>query len=287
MYFLLQRVKYLRAEKFTQGYLQTITEFFHQIDGYLLAVGVKHAIHAGRGHARAICQFIGTNATFFAQIAEPLGHGFLNGHKNHLKKEHRKKYAFACTHLRNFRKKGIMGKKKRRCVNKGDGEMKLIIKRGICCFVIVTLLLGIVPFAMAEITSEHESIDIINSAGGRIVDKLNSFFDEELFTEIFDNEDYTISEDYVEGKTGSIYIDLDEKKIQSVGTETYRTYTFSVDEVLFVMGVGCILTLVDEGNLISDMGVNLYLFSDEGGLTKVSQEEAGWVASEFRGIWEQ
>lgn len=165
--------------------------------------------------------------------------------------------------------------------------MKLIIKRGICCFVIVTLLLGIVPFAMAEITSEHESIDIINSAGGRIVDKLNSFFDEELFTEIFDNEDYTISEDYVEGKTGSIYIDLDEKKIQSVGTETYRTYTFSVDEVLFVMGVGCILTLVDEGNLISDMGVNLYLFSDEGGLTKVSQEEAGWVASAFKEVMQQ
>ena len=159
--------------------------------------------------------------------------------------------------------------------------MKLIIKRGIYCFVIVTLLLGIVPFAMAEITSEQEAIDIINSAGGRIVDKLNSFFDEELFTEIFNNEDYMISEDYVEGKTGSIYIDLDEKKIQSVGTETYRTYTFS-DEVPFTMGVGCILTLVDEGNLISDMGVNLYLFSDEGGLTKVSQEEAGWVASAFK-----
>ena len=81
-------------------------------------------------------------------------------------------------------------------------------------------------------------------------------------------------------------IDIDEKKIQSVGTETYRTYTFS-DEVPFAMGVGCILTLVDEGNLISDMGVNLYLFSDEGGLTKVSQEEAGLLASEFRGIWEQ
>ena len=119
-----------------------------------------------------------------------------------------------------------------------------------------------------------------------IQNKLNSFFDEELFTEIFDNEDYTISEDCVEGKTGSIYIDIDEKKIQSVGTETYRTYTFS-DEVPFTMGVGCILTLVDEGNLISDMGVNLYLFSDEGGLTKVSQEEAGLLASEFRGIWEQ
>lgn len=118
------------------------------------------------------------------------------------------------------------------------------------------------------------------------MDKLNSFFDEELFTEIFDNEDYMISEDYVEGKTGSIYIDIDEKKIQSVGTETYRTYTFS-DEVPFAMGIGCILTLVDEGNLISDMVVNLYLFSDEGGLTKVSQEEAGLLASEFRGIWEQ
>lgn len=52
--------------------------------------------------------------------------------------------------------------------------MKLIIKRGICCFVIVTLLLGIVPFAMAEITSEQEAIDIINSAGGRIVDKLKA-----------------------------------------------------------------------------------------------------------------
>lgn len=116
LYFLLQRVKYLRAEKFTQGYLQTITEFFHQINGYLLAVGVKHTIHAGRGHARAICQFIGTNATFFAQIAEPLGHGFLDGHKNHLKKEHRKKDAFVCTHLRNFGKKGIMEKKIRRCV---------------------------------------------------------------------------------------------------------------------------------------------------------------------------
>ena len=116
LYFLLQRVKYLRAEKFTQGYLQTITEFFHQIDGYLLAVGVKHTIHAGRGHARAVRKFIGTDATLFAQIAEPLGHGFLDGHKNHLKKEHRKKYAFVCTHLRNFRKKGIMGKKIRRCV---------------------------------------------------------------------------------------------------------------------------------------------------------------------------
>ena len=37
--------------------------------------------------------------------------------------------------------------------------MKLIIKRGICCFVIVTLLLGIVPFAMAEILSAGEVVD--------------------------------------------------------------------------------------------------------------------------------
>ena len=55
-------------------------------------------------------------SSLVAQIAEPLGHGFLDGHKNHLKKEHRKKYAFACTHLRIFGKKGIMGKKIRTCV---------------------------------------------------------------------------------------------------------------------------------------------------------------------------
>lgn len=116
LYFLLQRVKYLRAEKSPKVISRPSSEFFHQIDGYLLTVGVKHTIHAGRGHARAVRKFIGTNATFFAQIAEPLGHGFLDGHKNHLKKEHRKKYAFACTHLRIFGKKGIMGKKIRTCV---------------------------------------------------------------------------------------------------------------------------------------------------------------------------
>ena len=157
--------------------------------------------------------------------------------------------------------------------------MKLIIKRGICCFVIVTLLLGIVPFAMAEITSEHESIDIINSAGGRIVDKLNSFFDEELFTEIFDNEDYMISEDYVEGKTGSIYIDLDEKKIQSVGTETYRTYTFS-DEAAFLLATGFILSVFDEISLIDDWDVRLYFIVDDE-VSILSQEDATELAAVF------
>lgn len=39
--------------------------------------------------------------------------------------------------------------------------MKLLIKRGICCLVIVTLLLGIVPFAMAESISAGELVDAI------------------------------------------------------------------------------------------------------------------------------
>lgn len=145
--------------------------------------------------------------------------------------------------------------------------MKLIIKRGICCFVIVTLLLGIVPFAMAEILS-----------AGEVVDSMTPPHDKLFTSEIFE-ENCTISKEEVFGKSGSYYLNHDETKIVSVGEELYRTYTFS-DETSFILAVGTIFAAFDEFNLIDDWGVRLYYIEDEE-VSVLSQEVVGQLAAVF------
>lgn len=146
--------------------------------------------------------------------------------------------------------------------------MKLIIKRGICCFVIVTLLLGIVPFAMAE-----------KSSAGEQVDTITSLIDLFLSTSETFEENYTISKEMVLGRTGSIYLNRDETKIMSVGEELYRTYTFS-DDSSFILAVGLVLFTIEYLNFTDDWGIRLYYIDDED-VSLLSQEDVGEIATLF------
>ena len=78
--FLLQLVKRLRAEKLAQRHVQTIAELLDEVDGHLLAVWVEHAVHAGRGYACMIGQFVWFDATFSTDFPKAFGYGLFYAH---------------------------------------------------------------------------------------------------------------------------------------------------------------------------------------------------------------
>lgn len=85
LYFLLQPVKLRGAEKLAQRDFQPVAELLDQIDGNLPAFRVEHTIHAGRGNARPIGQFIGLDIAFLTDLPKTVCHGVLYGHSYHLK----------------------------------------------------------------------------------------------------------------------------------------------------------------------------------------------------------
>ena len=84
LYFLLQPVKLRGAEKLAQRDFQPVAELLDQIDGNLPPLGVKHAVHAGRGNARPVGKLIGLDAALCAKLLKTIGYGVLDCHINHL-----------------------------------------------------------------------------------------------------------------------------------------------------------------------------------------------------------
>ena len=64
--------------------LQPVAELLDQIDGTLPPLGVKHAVHAGRGNARPVGKLVGLDAALCAKLLKTIGYCVLDCHINHL-----------------------------------------------------------------------------------------------------------------------------------------------------------------------------------------------------------
>ena len=82
--FLLQRVEYGGSEEFGKRDLQSVTEFFDDIDSNFAAVRVEHAVDRGRRHARAVGEFVRSHMLGGHQLRESRDNGFFDRHCNHL-----------------------------------------------------------------------------------------------------------------------------------------------------------------------------------------------------------
>lgn len=58
--FLIEIVEYWRIEEFSQGHIQTVTEFLDHIDRDFFPSPIQNAVNCRWRHARQICQFIRT-----------------------------------------------------------------------------------------------------------------------------------------------------------------------------------------------------------------------------------
>ena len=99
--FLIEIVEHWRIEEFSQGHIQTVTEFLDHIDRDFFSTSVKHTVNCRWRHARQICQFIRTYCSLLAYFGESYNNCFFYLQiffTSHV--EDRKLYAAAYTHLR-------------------------------------------------------------------------------------------------------------------------------------------------------------------------------------------
>lgn len=119
------------------------------------------------------------------------------------------------------------------------------------------------------------------TSSGRVLDILIPKCDGvmEFVKENFPNS-YSVSENSMLGKAGTVFIDMDKGEVRMIGEDIYRKYSFKEkDEVPFACCVGLVLYAVDNSSA-SDYGVNVYLVENKD--TRLLEEkEISTLAAQF------
>lgn len=117
--------------------------------------------------------------------------------------------------------------------------------------------------------------------GGQVLDILIPKCDGvmEFVKENFPNS-YSVSEDSMLGKAGTVFIDMDKGEVRMIGEDIYRKYSFKEkDELPFACCVGVVLYAVDNSSAL-DYGVNVYLVENKD--TRLLEEkEISTLAAQF------
>lgn len=118
--------------------------------------------------------------------------------------------------------------------------------------------------------------------GGEAIDILIPRFEAILTetTDVFPSNSYSISEESLLGKGGTVFIDFDEAEVRMIGEDYYRTYAFeSNEDVSFIAFVGIVLYGIDTSSAL-DYGVSVYYIEDND--TEVmSEKEISTLAAQF------
>ena len=120
------------------------------------------------------------------------------------------------------------------------------------------------------------------ATGGTVIDVLIPRF--ELIAndlpDLYTKDSFSISEEQVLGKAGTIFIDLDDGEIRMVGDNLYRTYSFTdTDGTAFIAFIGVVLYGVDSSGA-TDYGVNVY-YTEHNDTKALSPSEISTLSAQF------
>lgn len=91
---------------------------------------------------------------------------------------------------------------------------------------------------------------------------------------------YSISEDSMLGKAGTVFIDMDKSEIRMIGEDIHRKYTFKEStSPAFVAMVGIVLYAVDNYSA-TDYGVNVYTVENKN-TRLLDAKEISTLAAQF------
>jgi|GEM_PF-4774395 len=132
--------------------------------------------------------------------------------------------------------------------------------------ILILLFLFVTSSALAV-----SSGDVIN----RMIDFLDSFLDNDS---LFEKSSYRIDKNNALGKTGVIYISLDDSTIRMIGSTSSREYSFT-SEQNFALTAGALFYAVDAANLF-DYDISIY-YTANGKTESMSKQEVADLAATF------
>ena len=139
---------------------------------------------------------------------------------------------------------------------------------------------GIFLILMALLTIIFDSA-LAEGTGGAAVDFFISKFDEflEEIPDVFPEGSYSISTDFILGKAGNVFIDLDDGEVRMIGKASYRTYSFKDIDAAFSLFVGGVLYGIDTSDA-TKYGVNVY-YTKNDDTRALSETEISTLSAQF------
>lgn len=122
---------------------------------------------------------------------------------------------------------------------------------------------------------------LAETLGGDAVDLLIPKYDDFLegVSAAIPKDSYSVSDDFILGKEGSIYLDYDDGEVRMIGKTSYHTYSFKEVDTEFASFIGIVLYGIDSVDALA-YGVKDYFISDND-VTLLTEDVISTLAAQF------